>query len=74
LLRTERQSRADHASHAQSKGEKLQREINRLQQQASSRHQFVASAADEEIKTENERHQRVMSELQSEIAYVCCFY
>jgi hypothetical protein len=70
VLRTERQTRGDHQQHAQSKGEKLQRELARLQQQANARHQFVAGAADDETKAENERHTKTVQELQAEIAYV----
>ena len=52
---------------ASTKGEKLQREIARMQQQAAARHQFVAGAADDETRAENERHARTVKEQKAEI-------
>ena len=66
-MRTERQTRAEHHAQATSKGEKLQREISKLQQQAAARHQFVANSADEEMRAEFERHGQALKQVLSQL-------
>ena len=59
--------RAEHHAQATSKGEKLQREISKMQQQADARRQFVMSAADDELKAEFERHATALKKYEAEI-------
>ncbi len=57
----------EHLAQTSAKGEKLQKEINKLQSQATGQHDSIVNTAEQELRAEEERHQAAMTALQADI-------
>ncbi len=60
-------SPTEHLAQTSAKGEKLQKEINKLQSQATGQHDAIINTAEHELRAEEERHKAAMTELQADV-------